>query len=71
MNPVNLLEKAHTILTYSEWNKNTMPFYMNIIKTYVQIMGIKKKSSEVSIVMFTLILTIYNQYFLLKSYEVS
>lgn len=71
MNPVNLLEKAHTILTYSEWNKNTMPFYMNIIKTYVKIMGIKKKSSEVSVVMFTLILTIYNQYFLLKSYEVS
>ena len=48
-----------------------MPFYMNIIKTYVKIMGIKKKSSEVSVVMFTLILTIYNQYFLLKSYEVS
>ena len=71
MNPVNLLEKAHTILSYSEWNKNTMPFYMNIIKTYVKIMGIKKKSSEVSVVMFTLILTIYNQYFLLKSYEVS
>ena len=43
--------------------KNTMPFYMNIIKTYIKNMGRKKKSSEVSIVLLTLILKIYGLVF--------
>ena len=46
--------------------KNTMPFYMNIIKTYIKNMGRKKKSSEVSIVLLTLILKIYGLVFSLK-----
>ena len=43
-----------------------MPFYTNIIKTYIKNMGRKKKSSEVSIVLFTLILKIYELVFSLK-----